>query len=54
MELGEEPPRYLLVGPDRADNLLEVVVILVAAGVLAIHAMPLRRSTQNELFGEGD
>ena len=54
VELGEEPPRYLVVGPDRARNLLEVVVILVAGGVLAIHPMPLRRSTQNELFGEGD
>jgi hypothetical protein len=33
---------------------LELVVILVDAGVLAIHAMPLRRSTQRELFGEQD
>lgn len=54
VELGEDPPRYLVVGPDRAGNLLEVVVILVDAGVLAIHAMPLRRSTQRELFGEED
>ena len=54
VELGEDPPRYLVVGPDRSGNLLEVVVILVDAGGLAIHAMPLRRSTQRELFGEGD
>jgi hypothetical protein len=54
VELGEEPPRYLVVGPDRSGNVLEVVVILVDAGVLAIHAMPLRPSTQRELFGEED
>jgi hypothetical protein len=50
----DDPPRYLLVGPDRSGNLLEVVVILVEAGVPAIHAMPLRPSTQRELFGEED
>jgi hypothetical protein len=54
VELGEDPPRYLVVGPDRSGNLLEVVVILVDAGVLAIHAMPLRPSTQRELFGGED
>jgi hypothetical protein len=54
VELGEDPPRYLVVGPDRTGNLLEIVVILVDAGVLAIHAMPLRPSTQRELFGEED
>jgi hypothetical protein len=53
VELGEDPPRYLVVGPDRTGNLLEMVVILVDAGVLAIHAMPLRPSTQRE-FGEED
>jgi NADPH:quinone reductase-like Zn-dependent oxidoreductase len=42
------------VGPDRAGNLLEVVVILADVGALTIHAMPLRSSTQRELFGEGD
>ena len=54
VELGEDPPRYLVVGADRAGNLLEVVVILVDAGVLTIHAMPWRRSTQRELSGEED
>jgi hypothetical protein len=43
-----------VVGPDRSGNLLEVVVIPVDAGVLAIHAMPLRQSTQHELLGEED
>ena len=54
VDLGEDPPRDLVVGPDRTGNLLEIVVILVDAGVLAIHAMPLRPSTQRELFGEED
>ncbi len=54
IELADDPPRYLVVGPDRSGNLLEVVVILVDAGVLAIHAMPLRPNTQRELFGEED
>ncbi|MBV8999990.1 MAG: hypothetical protein JO304_13070 [Solirubrobacterales bacterium] len=54
VELGEDPLRYLVVGPDRSGNLLEVVVILVDTDVLAIHAMPLRQSTQRELFGEED
>jgi hypothetical protein len=54
VELGEDPPRYLVVGPDRTGNLLEIVVIRVDAGVLAIHAVPLHPSTQRELFGEED
>jgi hypothetical protein len=54
VELGEDPPGYPVVGPDRSGNLLEVVVILVDAGVLAIHAMPLPPSTHGELFGEQD
>ena len=54
VERGEDPPRYLVVGRDRSGNVLEVVVIRVDAGVLAIHAMPLRPSTQRELFGEQD
>ncbi len=51
-ELGEDPPRYLLVGPDRAGNLLELVVLDAGGKELVIHAMPLRRSTAQELFGD--
>lgn len=51
-ELGEDPPRYLLVGPDRAGNLLELVVLDVGGDELVIHAMPLRPSTAQELFGD--
>lgn len=51
-ELGDDPLRYLVVGPDRSGNLLELVVIQTAERVeLVIHAMALRRSTERELFG---
>lgn len=51
VELGEDPPRFLLAGPDRAGNLLEVVVLVVGDVELVIHAMRLRRVTERELFG---
>jgi hypothetical protein len=39
-----DPPKLLVIGPDRAGNLLEVIVLSLAADqILAIHAMPLRR-----------
>ncbi len=42
-DVGEDPERWLVIGPDRASNLLEVVVLVTAAGdQLVIHAMPLR------------
>lgn len=52
VELGDDPLRYLLVGPDRSGHMLELVVIHTAEFVeLVIHAMALRRSTERELFG---
>lgn len=51
-ELGDDPPRYLLAGPDRAGSLLELVVLDLGGDELVIHAMPLRRSTAQELFGD--
>jgi len=40
---GEEPDRWLVIGPDRAGNLLEVVVLVTTENTqLAIHAMALR------------
>lgn len=51
VRLGDDPPRYLLAGGDRAGNLLELVVIGVPDDPLVIHAMPLRKSTEQELFG---
>ena len=42
-DLGEDPDRWLVIGPDRAANLLEVIVLITAEGdEMIIHAMPLR------------
>jgi hypothetical protein len=42
-DLGEGPDRWLVIGPDRAANLLEVIVLVTAEGdELIIHAMPFR------------
>jgi hypothetical protein len=42
-DLGEEPDRWLVIGPDPAGNLLEVVVLVTDEGdQLIIHAMSLR------------
>ncbi len=54
LELDDDPARFLLAGPDRAANLIEVVVLDVAGEPLVIHAMPLRKSTAAELFGDED
>ena len=42
-DAGEDPDRWLVIGPDRAGNLLEVIVVTtVEDNRLAIHAMPMR------------
>ncbi len=42
-DLGEDPDRWLIIGPDSAANLLEVIVLITVEGdELIIHAMPLR------------
>ena len=42
-DVGEDPDRWLVIGPDRAANLLEVIVLITTEGEeLIIHAMPLR------------
>jgi len=42
-DLGEDPDRWLVIGPDRAANLLELVVLITTEGdELIIHAMALR------------
>lgn len=49
------PPRVLAIGPDRAGNLLEVVLLALAGGrLLVIHAMPLRRKYRGLLPGHHD
>lgn len=42
-DIGEDPDRWLVIGPDRAANLLEVVVLTTTEGdEMIIHAMALR------------
>lgn len=42
-DLGNDPDRWLVIGPDRAANLLELVVLITTEGdQVVIHAMPLR------------
>jgi hypothetical protein len=49
-DLGEDPARWLVIGPDRAANLLELVILVTAEGdELIIHAMPLRLAYRNLL-----
>ena len=48
-----DPPRVLVIGPDRAGNLLEVIVLVLADDrLLVIHAMKLRRQFYELLPGE--
>ncbi len=51
IELDDDPPRYLAPGPNRAGNLLELVILDSPETVLVIHAMLLRQTTREELFG---
>jgi len=40
-----DPPKLLVIGPDTAGNLLELVMLILGDDrLLAIHAMPLRRA----------
>ena len=49
-DAGEDPDRWLLIGPDSAGNLLEVVVMITLEGrQIAIHAMPMRDKYQKLL-----
>ena len=42
-DAGEDPDRWLVIGPDRAANMLEVVVLVTSEGTeMIIHATPLR------------
>jgi len=50
--LDDDPTRYLVAGPDRAGNLVELVMLDAEDDVLIIHAMPMRKSTERELFGD--
>jgi hypothetical protein len=42
-DLGDDPDRWLVIGPNRAANPLELVVLITAEGTeMIIHAMPMR------------
>jgi hypothetical protein len=41
-KIDEDPTRYLVLGPDRAGNLLELVVLDRPQGPAVMHAMPMR------------
>ena len=41
-EVGDDSVRWLVLGPDRAGNLLELVVMDRPVGPAVIHAMPMR------------
>lgn len=48
-----DPPKVLVIGPDSASNLLEVIVLVLADDqMIAIHAMKLRRHFYELLPGE--
>jgi hypothetical protein len=41
-EVAEDPMRYLVIGPDRSGNLIELIVMDRPTGPAVIHAMALR------------
>ena len=41
-EIADDPVRYLVLGPDRAANILELVVLDRPQGPAVIHAMAMR------------
>ena len=52
-EVGEDPSRFLVLGPDWHGNLLEVVVLDRPNGPCAIHAMKMRESYRRLLTRGG-
>ena len=50
-EVAEEPTRYLVLGPDRSGNLLELVVLDRPQGPAVIHAMPMTAQYRRLLPG---
>ena len=55
LDTESDRPKVFVVGPDRAGNMLEVTVLLLAEdGELAIHAMPLRKQYYRLLGGTSD
>jgi hypothetical protein len=50
-EIGEDPTRWLVLGPDHAGNLLELVVLDRPQGPAVIHAMTMRTKYRRLLEG---
>lgn len=50
-QVGEDPDRYLVLGPGLAANLLELVVLDRPHGPAVIHAMPMRPQYRRLLSG---
>ena len=50
-EIGEDPIRYLVLGPDRAGNFLELVVLDRPTGPAVIHTMAMRTKYRRLLEG---
>jgi hypothetical protein len=50
-QVGEDPDRYLVLGPGQAANLLELVVLDRPHGPAVIHAMPMRPQYRRLLPG---
>lgn len=53
-EVDEDPTRYLVLGPDRAGNLLELVVLDRPQGPAVMHVMPMRAMYRSLLRGGWD
>jgi len=51
-EVAEDPVRYLVLGPDRSANLLELIVMDRPQGPAIIHAMPMTEQYRSLLPGE--
>jgi hypothetical protein len=48
-----DPPKILVIGPDSAGNVLEIIVLVLGDDrLIAIHAMKLRRQFHELLPGE--
>jgi hypothetical protein len=55
LEPDDDPPKLLVIGSDRAGNMLELIVLdLADERLLVIHAMPLRPQFHELLPGEFD
>jgi hypothetical protein len=53
LEPDADPPKVLVIGPDSAGNLVEVIVLVLEDDrIIAIHAMRLRRHFYELLPGE--